>query len=93
MLQLATATGVPGGRHDCIRREADRAPCANEINTPPLQRFAQRLQRIAPEFTDLIKQQESAMRPGELAGHHARASADEPRHRDVVMRCSQRWTY
>ena len=30
------------------------------------------------------------MRPRQLARSHARASANEPRHRDVVMRCPQR---
>ena len=40
MLQLPTATGIPSGCHDNIRREAHRTTRANEVDTPPLQRLA-----------------------------------------------------
>jgi len=56
-------------------------------NRPPLKWFSERLKRVTSEFTDLIEQQESTMCPCQLARSHAGTSADEPRNRDVVMRC------
>jgi hypothetical protein len=93
VLELSTATGISRGGHDRMSREANRTSCANEVNTPPFERLAQSFKCVTPEFTNLIKQQEATMRPGELARHHAGTAADEPRYRDVVMRRSQRWTY
>ena len=87
MLQFAAATGITGGGHDRVRRKAYRTPRSNQIHAPPLKWFSERLKRVTSEFTDLIEQQESTMCPCQLARSHAGTSADEPRNRDVVMRC------
>jgi hypothetical protein len=86
LLQLATAAGVPSGSHNRICWEANRAPRANQIHTPALYRFAQRLKCIAPEFTNLIQEQEPSMRPRQLTWRHTRTAANEPSNCDVMMR-------
>jgi hypothetical protein len=88
MLQLTAPAGIPSGRDDCIGREAYGAPRPHEIHTSTLKRFAQRLERITTEFADLIKKQETSMRPRQLAWGHTRAATDQASHGDVVMWCT-----
>jgi hypothetical protein len=91
MLQLTAATRISCGNNERCTRESHRTTCAHEIYDAAFERFAKRLKRIAPILTDLVKDEQSAMRPGEFAGRQSWAATDQPRNGQIVVWRAQRW--
>ncbi len=85
-----TGTGVHGGDQHEVSRIVDRAHRAGDGNISILQRLPQDLQNVALEFRQLVEKEHPVVRQRNLSGLGHRASADEARIGDRMVRGAER---
>ena len=90
--QSATVALEPAGtrirrRHQCeASRKLHHPTAARHHDTAVLERLAQTLHRVPPEFRELVQEQDTVVREGDFAGDRRVAAADKAGLADRVVR-------
>jgi hypothetical protein len=89
---VAARDGTPWSGCDELEpsRQDQRATSPDNRDTALLQRLAQSLQHVPPEFRQLVEEEHAPVSTGNLTGRQDRTAADHPGVRDRVVRSAKR---
>jgi hypothetical protein len=85
MARVSARAGIHGGDELEVGRQGEAATGAGNMHASLLQRLAESLQRVPPEFRELIEEEHPAVGEGDLTRGDGAPAAEEPGEARGVM--------